>query len=127
MFQPDEISAEITHHARIRARQRGISEATVELILEYADRHVRVGSGCHSLFVSPEQLQLLSKDILTPGECARMAGVVLVVDVPSRTVITALKPSGSQRRRYFRETKTWKQPAFEKLQRNFWSENVYAQ
>ena len=126
-FRNDVGTFEITHHARVRARQRGISEETVELILTYADRHVRVGSGCHSLFVSPEQLDHLSSEILMPAECERMAGVVLVVDPQSLTVITALKPSGRQCRRYFRETKTWKTPAFRKVQRMSLLENNHAQ
>jgi hypothetical protein len=95
----------VTQHARSRAQQRGVSHATIETILTFADREIVVGGGLRSRFVSRARLRRLAGIVLPPSECERADGVVLVIDEGENTVISVVKPRGRRGQRYFKPSK----------------------
>jgi hypothetical protein len=97
----DRTSLILTAHARRRARQRGLPDASLAALLELADREVPVGGGCVALSVSRMMIDAARAEGATPAALARLPGRVLLVG-PNGVVMTALIQHRRSGRRYSR-------------------------
>lgn len=93
MIQP------MTHHAEVRANQRGIPYSLIDAVLDHADLEVPVGDGCVAYRIS--------KDLLAERDVRRRlgahidrAGKVAVVCSDDGAVVTVMHDWGCQGRRY---------------------------
>ena len=81
---------QLSENAEKQARQRGISRGTIHLIGHFADQRVRVPGGAIALSITERATRRLgSTGMIAPKELERCAGVVVIADMASRTVITA--------------------------------------
>jgi len=102
--QPERI--ELTRHASIRVRQRGVPERVLRLVLEHADITLHAGDGCEHMYLSHHQAEeLIASAIAGPDEVSRARRLVAVLG--QQGVTTVLRPdSGSRGRRYRRQMAT---------------------
>ncbi len=79
----------LSHHAMVRAQQRGVRPAVVDLLLARFDVERPIGSGCHAVSCSRSALDRARRDGLAASMAERLAGLVLIV-APDGSVITVL-------------------------------------
>ena len=103
--EDDSQQAQLTTHALKRAAQRGVRRTTLDAVIAYADRSVPVGDGCVSLFISQQELDRVP---ISPAERERVSGVVIIFDEAANVVVSVLKPSGPNSRRYYHYLRTRK-------------------
>jgi hypothetical protein len=94
---------EHSHHAATRLRQRGISAAVVNLILNHHDRVIPVGDGCCALSVSAAETEQLRAEGIAPSILEKAVGVVLIENDRQR-LVTGLRAHGAARHRYVHRT-----------------------
>lgn len=99
-------SIALTRHAAIRARQRGIPDRLLAILLAHADRELYAGGECSSLRLSKRGAKgLVAEGVATPDEAARVAGLVAVDG--RRGVVSVLRATAGRRgRRYRRQCRT---------------------
>jgi hypothetical protein len=90
---------ELSYHAQVRAKQRGISLDCIQLITRLADRRHRVPGGAHALSVSDRARRRWIADGLPPAEIDRTLGVVLVAEMTAARIITVEHLVNCRRRR----------------------------
>ncbi len=88
-------------HARARARQRGICNQVIALVLTHADRETPVGGRCIAITLSRKMAQRLIGQGTEPELAERGTRLALVVGSSGR-IVTVLRQLGSQGRRYRR-------------------------
>lgn len=88
-------------HATKRARQRGIKNAAVSLLLDYADRETPIGSGCTSLTLSRRHAVRLRKQGIESALVDQATEIALVLGRSGR-VVTMMHLFGRQAKRYRR-------------------------
>jgi len=85
-----EIRPRFTSHATLRAQQRGIRGAEVNLVFKFADIEIPVGSNCFRLTVSNQELAgLKAQGLLTPAEADKCRRLVIISD--GHSVITTYR------------------------------------
>ena len=90
-------------HALNRANQRGISQDTLRFVLENADVWLYAGEGCRSIRLSKKLLSQLVRQGSAASRVERAAGIVLIIDPETKTVVTALHDHGSKCGRRYRK------------------------
>ena len=89
---------QITLHAALRTRQRGIRPETLDMIYDFADREAFVGSGAVHIFVSRAMIARLIEMGRPPDQCRQLVSTSLLLDPDTNTVITALRGGTNARR-----------------------------
>jgi hypothetical protein len=81
------IAETLTHHARARMQQRGISSAALDALLDFG-RTARAGRGRELVFFDREARERLAREkVLATGEAARVCNSYAIV-ASDGTVIT---------------------------------------
>lgn len=94
---------QLSRHATARLRQRGVSEALIEALMEHADVEVHVGGGCTALRCSRGQLADPNVRLAVGPDCDRLGSLALVFSSLTGEVVTVLHDRGGpQGRRYRR-------------------------
>ena len=95
----NDVMGDLSRHASMRARQRGIPNASIRFLLLHADREVPAGSRCTALTVS----RRLSDLLISQGESAELVNrarrIALVVGSAGR-IVTVMHQAGTRSRRY---------------------------
>jgi hypothetical protein len=90
-----------SNHARQRARQRGVRDADLLLLLVAADREAPVGEGCVALSISRQRCgELLAEGY--PLSAVDRAAKIAAVESAVGEIVTVLRPRGHRGRRYRR-------------------------
>lgn len=99
----DCIDARFTHHARQRARQRGVRDADLVLLLFAADRETQVGEGCVALSISRKRRRELLAEGYLPSAIERASSISAVESVWGEivTVLRLHRHGGKRYRRRF--------------------------
>lgn len=79
----------MTSHATDRARQRGLRDETIDLVLDEADREVHAGRGCIARSLSKSGIERLAMQGVPRSRLERAHNVVLVLN-PNGAVITVI-------------------------------------
>jgi len=70
----------LTHHARARMQQRGISAATLDALLDFG-RTARAGRGCEIVFFDRKAREHLARaGVLPPAEADRVCKSYAIVE-----------------------------------------------
>ena len=70
----------LTHHARVRMRQRGISAATLDALLDFG-RTARAGGGCEIIFFDRKARERLTRaGVIPPSEADRVCRSYAIVE-----------------------------------------------
>ena len=70
----------LTSHAKQRSQQRGLREALINTVHDYADLEAHVGRSCRRMSISSNELnRLVAEGLLTPAEAGRCKNVTLIV------------------------------------------------
>lgn len=94
----------VTGHARSRLKQRGITNATAELLLEYGDIQRHAGDGAVSITMSRDTASMLLAEGANSDAVARARRLAAVLG--SHGLVTMLRPLGRDGRRYRRQYAT---------------------
>jgi len=89
----------MTHHAEVRANQRGIRYSLIDAVLDLADLEIPVGDGCMAYRISKERLAERDVRHKLGGHLDR-AGKVAVICGDDGAVVTVMHDWGCQGRRY---------------------------
>jgi hypothetical protein len=82
--------AHFSIHATMRAQQRGIRGSEINLVFEFADIEIPVGSSCLRLSISKRELtNLINEVILTPAEAEKCQQLFIITD--GHSVITTYR------------------------------------
>jgi hypothetical protein len=92
----------LSHHAAVRANQRGVTRATLDAVIVYADVELPARDGCTILRFSRERLA--DRDLrATLGPLAdRVGSLALVVAGDTGQVVTVLHDHGHAHGRHYR-------------------------
>lgn len=93
---------QMTHHAAVRASQRGVPHDLIEQLLTHADIETCVGKGCVALSVSHRRLA--DRDVRRSARRSldKLRNLSVVCDATDGTVLTVLRQQGARGRRYYR-------------------------
>jgi hypothetical protein len=80
----------LSHHAAVRAQQRGISPAQLSAVLTHGDREIRRGGRCYAIFISKETLQRLGPRTPEGVPTDRLKGLT-VLHSDDETCVTAFR------------------------------------
>ena len=76
----------LTHHARARMQQRGISAARLNVLLDFG-RTARAGSGCEVVFFDRKARQRLARaGVISPSEADRICKSYAIVEADSGVI-----------------------------------------
>jgi hypothetical protein len=82
--------AHFTKHATVRAQQRGIRGAEVNLVFRFADLEVPVGSKCYRWSISSRELaDLKAQGFMTPAEAEKCQRLAIITD--GQSIITTYR------------------------------------
>lgn len=90
----------LSHHASIRANQRGIPHALLQTLIEQADVETPVGGGCYALRVSRRRLQDVDVRRSFGGLADRVPKLAVVCSGDDGSIVTVLHDQGAVGRRY---------------------------
>lgn len=79
--------AQLSRHAEKRAKQRGIDQGSVRLVLAYG-KHEFDGRGGMRCLMTEKAMALLRSDVGKTPQVEALAGVYVVVSTEDQTVIT---------------------------------------
>ena len=82
------MAATLSRHAAHQAQRRGISPATVDLVLAHADRSQPLRGGARALWVSRRKRKSLTLNGFAPSEIDRVSGIRLIVSFDDDVIIT---------------------------------------
>lgn len=89
----------MTHHAEVRANQRGIPYLLIDAVLDHADLETPVGDGCVAYMISKDRLN--ERDVRRKlGGMLDRAGKVAVICGDDGAIVTVMHDWGCQGRRY---------------------------
>jgi hypothetical protein len=91
------MSFDLSQHAQVRAKQRGISRECVLLISRLADRRTRVSGLAHALSISDRGRDRCIASGLPPAKMERARGVVVIADLAAARIITVEHRLGRRR------------------------------
>jgi hypothetical protein len=94
------LSAQLSHHASVRANQRGVPHALMDALIAHADLEVPVGKGCVALSLSRRRLDDRELREKLGADLDRLGGLSVVCSDDSGEVVTVLHDWGRQGRRY---------------------------
>lgn len=94
----------ITRHARSRLRQRSVALGVADLLLDYGDVHLHAGEGAVTVSMSRDTAAMLLAEGIDPDAVARARKLSAVLG--RQGLVTVLRPSGPQGRRYRRQFPT---------------------
>jgi hypothetical protein len=80
----------LSHHAAVRAEQRGISPAHLSAVFTYGDREIRRGGRCYAIFISRETLGSLGPRTPEGVPTDRLKGL-MVLQSDDETCVTAFR------------------------------------
>ncbi len=100
--------AHFSEHARIRAQQRAIRPATVELILQHFDVDLEAGNGCRSYRISHWAAAELLREGVAVSAVDKARNVVVIVHNDSGEIVTVMHDCNPDGRRYRRQWPTRK-------------------
>ena len=89
---------QLSYHAQMRAKQRGISRECVMLVSRHADRHPWVPGGACALSISDRARHRLIACGWPPAQVERTQGVVVIADLTAAKIITVEHSLGRKRR-----------------------------
>jgi len=98
----------LSRHAEIRLRQRGVRTTALALLLEWHDEVLFAGGGRVSAFLSKSGAEGLLSEGYPPATVDAARRLSLILDGDTGTVVTVLRRMGSIGRRYFRQMPTKK-------------------
>jgi hypothetical protein len=87
----------LTRHAEIRCRQRGVRYAVVHTVLKYSDIETPSHSGCKRLQLSHKAIDSMLAEGMSVAQADAAKKLALIVDEADR-VITVIKVAGCGRR-----------------------------
>lgn len=87
----------LTKHAEIRCRQRGVRYAVVQTVLKYSDIEMPSYAGCKRLQLSRKAIDSMLAEGMSVAEADAAKKLALIVDKTDR-VITVIKVAGCGRR-----------------------------
>jgi hypothetical protein len=79
-----------SYHARIRAKQRGITDDQIDAVVRYADREAHRGNGCASIWISRQELQRLGPKTPEGTPTDRLRGLT-VLESNDQTCVTVFR------------------------------------
>lgn len=96
------MNLELSQHAAVRAQQRGVPHAVIDLVLDHADVSIPVGSGCSALRLSKRRLA--GRDLRRELRSAldRAAGITLIMSDDTGEIVTVLHDHGGREGRRYR-------------------------
>lgn len=98
------MNLELSQHAWLRAQQRGVPHAVIDMVLDHADVCVSVGSGCTALRLSKRRLsdQDLRQDL--QSDLDRAARITVVLSDDTGEVVTVMHDHGGREGRRYRRS-----------------------
>lgn len=93
-------AARLSTHAQRRARQRGVPDGLIDLVLAHADIDRPAGSGCTVLRISRTRLTDLRPRLGAAAE--RLANLALIWSDRTETIVTILRDHGGPSARRYR-------------------------
>jgi hypothetical protein len=96
----------LTRHAQVRAQQRGIRQQTIAVILVHGDLQLHAGEGLISIRLTKRRLRGLQKTQVPAAVREKAAGIILLLDPVTETVVTVMHDVGREGRRYRRQFET---------------------
>lgn len=90
----------LSHHASVRANQRGIPHALLQTLIEQADVETPVGGGCYALRVSRRRLQDIDVRLSFGGLVDRVPKLAVICSGDDGSIVTVLHDHGAVGRRY---------------------------
>lgn len=78
----------ITNRAQVRAQQRGVRRETLEMVLELADRKVRLPGNAFAVSISSSKAAELVRSGLPAADVERTSNVTVVIAGASGQIIT---------------------------------------
>lgn len=95
-------SLPLTRHADLRAKQRGVTHATLEALIAYADVEAPVGSGCTAIRLSRGRLQDRELRSNLGPLADRLRSLSAIVANNSGDVVTVIRDHGRAAGRRYR-------------------------
>ena len=92
--------ASLSRHAERRARQRGVPDGLIDLLLAHADVDAPAGSGCTVLRISRNRLAALRPRLGAAAE--RLSNLALIWSDRTAQVVTILRDHGTPAGRRYR-------------------------
>lgn len=80
----------LSGHAVKRAQQRGVRPRTIRLVLGHYDQCLHAGGGLHAVRISKRHASHLSRHGISSSWIDRARGVVLIVSLSDRTIVTVM-------------------------------------
>lgn len=80
---------DLTHHAAVRAQQRGVPNRLLDTLIENADIDAPIGSGCRLLRVSRQRLQVRAVRKVLGSEVDRLARLAVIWSDKAGAVVTS--------------------------------------
>ena len=109
----DHTTYELSKHAEVRARQRGIRMRVIALVMFHGDLRRHPGEGLVSVRLSRRRLEKVAEIGVPASDREKAAGFVLLIDAKTQTVVTAMHDTGRDGRRYRNQYETREQePSF---------------
>ena len=100
-LRKNERALRLSSHATLRARQRGIKQGQIEMLMSTGDIEQPVGRGCTALTISRNRLAELRSDGMCPSTLDALERLSLVLG-PDGGVITVMKLDRGRRGRRYR-------------------------
>ena len=97
---PERTTYELSKHAGVRAQQRGIRLRVIALVMSHGDLRLHAGEGLVPVRLSRRRREKMAGIGVPASDMEKAAGVVLLIDPKTRTVITAMHDTGHDGRRY---------------------------
>lgn len=83
-------TAKMSKHATIRAQQRGVKHAAIEIISHHGDIEIEAGAGCYKLKASKDLLDSLVKTDVISGQLAEACKRLTLV-VSGQSIVTCYR------------------------------------
>jgi hypothetical protein len=96
------LSLSLSKHADTRNRQRGVSDALLQALIDYADCESPVGNGCSVLRVTRRALDSREVRASLGAQADRLGSLVAVVSCDGNIVTVLHDKAGPTGRRYRR-------------------------
>ena len=96
------MSSMLSHHANRRCKQRGITEADLNAILNHFDIDHSVGDGCRVLRISRKGALVAAKACGILKMADRLPRIALVEHEGTGRIVTAMRDFGDSRGRRYR-------------------------
>ena len=93
----------LTHHAAIRAQQRGLPRHLISTFMENADFEAPIGSGCTVIRMTDKRFQDTELAVTLGSDRERLRGISIIWSERTSEIVTVIRPRrGPAGRRYRR-------------------------